>query len=219
VRSAVLVLLISTGITGPIAGQADVRGRLGGRLPAAVVAALQQVVDSAIAKGLPAEPLIEKAVEGSAKGVEPARVLAAVRAVLGRLSQSAVSLRSAGVLRPDTDALEAGAFALNAGLSPDQVQTLAAQVRAPYALAPTLRVAATLAALGVPGNDAVRLVRDELDAGHAPGDVLDLPRRVQMGMAGGRSAGQAAGRAGGPAHPSPEPPHTLPPGQGRPHKP
>jgi hypothetical protein len=219
VRAAALALLISTGAAGAVAGQADVKGRLAGRVPPGVVGAVQRLVDSAATKGLPVGPLVEKAIEGSAKGVEPARVLSAVRAVLGRLTEAAIALRSGEGVTPGTDAIEAGAFALNVGLSAEQLRTLAAHTRAPFALAATLRVAATLVALGVPGKDAVRLVRDEIDAGRAPGDVLDLPRQVQMGMAGGASAAQAAGLARGTAHAPPQPPHGPPPSHGRPHKP
>jgi len=219
VRAAALALLISTGAAGAIAGQADAKRRLSGRVSPAVLGAVQQLVDSAAAKGLPVEPLIEKAIEGSAKGVEPARVLSAVRAVMGRLTNAAIALRSAGVLTPDADATEAGGFALNAGLSTEQVRTIAAHTRAPYGLGATLRVAATLAALGVPGKDAVRLVDDAIDAGRSPGDVFDLPRKVQMGMAGGASAAQAAGLARGAAHAPTDPPRGPPASPGRPHKP
>jgi hypothetical protein len=219
VRATALALLISAGVPGAVAGQADVKARLAGRLPPAVVGAVQQLVDSAAARGLPGEPLVEKAIEGSAKRVEPARLLSAVRAVLGRLNTAATALRAAGVLTPNRDAIEAGAFALTAGLSAEQLRTLAAHTRAPHALAATLRVAATLAALGVPANDAVRLVRDEIAAGRSPGDLLDLPRRVQMGMAGGASAAQAAGVARGTAQAPPEPPRGPASSQGRPHKP
>jgi hypothetical protein len=220
VRAVALALLISTGAAGAVAGQGGVKARLAGRVPPAVAGAVQQLADSAATKGLPVEPLVEKAIEGGAKGVAPARVVSAVRGVLGRLTEAAIALRAPGVLPPDPDAIEAGAFALNAGLNSDQLRNLAMHTRAPYALAATLRVAATLAALGVPGNDAVRMVRDEIDAGRAPGDVLDLPRRVQMGVGGGASAAQGAGSARGAAHaPSGGRPNGSPPGQERSHKP
>lgn len=215
-RAAALALIISTGATGAVAGQRGVKARLAGRVPPAVAGAVQQLADSAVTRGLPVEPLVDKAIEGSAKGVEPARLLAAVRAVLGRLTEAAAALRGPGRPPLDPDAIEAGAFALGTGLNAEELRNLATHTRAPYGLAATLRVAATLAALGVPGTDAVRLVSDEIDAGRAPGDVLDLPRRVQMGMAGGASAAQAAG--GGPGAAAGRP-NGQPSAWGRSHKP
>src|SRR3989475_8775288 len=73
------------------------------------------MVDAAAARGLPVELLVQKALEGGAKGVPADRVIAAVRALVGELDASAGALHSAGLAAPDGDAIEAGAFALTAG--------------------------------------------------------------------------------------------------------
>src|SRR2546427_5500920 len=73
------------------------------------------MVDAAAARGLPVELLVQKALEGGAKGVPADRVIAAVRALAGELDASAGALHSAGLAAPDGDAIEAGAFALPAG--------------------------------------------------------------------------------------------------------
>src|SRR2546422_11651342 len=137
------------------------------------------MVDSAAARGLPVELLVQKALEGGAKGVPADRVIAAVRALAGELDASAGALHSAGLAAPDGDAIEAGAFALTAGLKEGQVRELARASRTPFGAAATLRVAALLAALGVPAKQTVALVRRTIEAGRAPLDLLDLPDRVE----------------------------------------
>jgi hypothetical protein len=77
-------------------------------------------------------------------------------------------------------------------LSTRQVRDLVRISRPPYDPALTLRVAATLAALGVPARQGVRLTERLIEAGREPGDLLDLPGEVQQGMARGASAAEAA---------------------------
>jgi hypothetical protein len=212
-----LLLLIAAAPLG--AQQDDVAARLAGRVPPEVVALVQQLAADAAARGLPVDPLIEKAMEGSAKGVSPDRVATAVRAVAARLDVAAAALRQGGLVRPDTDAIAAGAFALNAGLSGAQIAELARAGDSRYGTAVTLRVAGTLAALGVPAADIVALVHATIRAGRTPAELLELPGRVQTEVARGATPAQAAaglaraaaaaGRAGGP------PPHRGPPD--RPH--
>ena len=202
-----------------MSAQVDVPARLAGRVPPEVVAVVRGAVDSAAARGLPVEPLVQKALEGGAKGVPAERVIAAVRALAGELDASAGALRSAGLAAPDGDAIEAGAFALTAGLQEGQVRELAHASRTPVGPAATLRVAATLAALGVPAKETVKLVRRTIEAGRAAIDLLDLPDRVESEIARGATPAQAAaGLARAAAH-LPVGPRDVPPGRERSRKP
>ena len=91
----------------------------------------------------------------------------------------------------------------------------------------TLRVAATLAALGVPPKNTVDLLEGVISAGRSPSELLDLPSEVQAGVAQGATPAQAAqGLGRGAAHAPPgqpgRPPGWAPPGQQKPpnpHKP
>jgi len=214
VKAACLTVCLVLGAAG-LAAQGSVAARLSGRVSPEVVAAVRGMVDSAAARGLPVEPLVQKALEGGAKGVPADRVIAAVRALAGELDASAGALHSAGLAAPDGDAIEAGAFALTAGLKEGQVRELARASRAPFGAAATLRVAALLAALGVPARETVALVRRAVEKGQAPTDLLDLPGRVQSEMARGETPAQAAaGLARAPAGPP-----TVPPGRERSRKP
>ena len=188
----------------PAAAQTPVRARLEGRVPPAIVAAVDSIVSDAAARELPTEPLVQKALEGGAKGVAPERILAAVRLVHTRLSVAGAAIDRAGVGR-STAAIEAGAFALTAGLSGEDVSAV---VRA-EADEPTqaLRVAATLSALGVPAAETVALVTSTLAAG---ADVTALPQTVQAAMNRGATPAQAArlaqGGGGGRGQPHGPPP-------------
>src|SRR5439155_61301 len=151
--------------------------------------------------------------------------IAAVRALADQLGAASGALRSGGFDHPDADLVEGGAYALGAGLSVRQVQQLARASRPPYEPALTLRVAGTLAALGVPPKNSLDLVEALIDARRSPSDLLDLPSEVQAGVARGATPAQAAeGLARGAAHaPGSGPPGGVPPGQakgrGNPHKP
>ncbi len=200
--------------------QGDASAELGGRLPPQVIPVVAALADSARARGLPSDPLLEKAVEGSSKGVSGERIIGAVRAVFAQLDVARDAARAGGVDAPGADVVEAGAFALNAGLEPADVTALVRRSEPSYAPALVLRVVGTLTALGVPPAVAVRVTHQALDAHTSTADLADLPRQVQLGMARGVSPGDAANGLGhnGPRGASPPPgtqgasvPHGPPP--------
>jgi len=208
-----VVALLAIAAT-PLEAQQDVAARLAGRVSPEVAALVRQLATDAAARGLPVDPLIQKAIEGGAKGVSPDRVVIAVRGVAAQLDAAAGDLREAGLTPLDTEAIAAGAFALNAGLAGRDVVTLARASRAAYGAAVTLRVAGTLTALGVPAAETVALVSETIRAGRKPGDLLALPGRVQAEVARGATPAQAAaGLARAAAA------HANAPGQNRPKHP
>ena len=192
---------------------------LAGRVPPEIATLVHQLAADAAARGLPIEPLIQKAIEGGAKGVPADRGAIAVRVLLAQLDVAAAALRQAGSDRPDTDAIAAGGFAINAGLSAQQVTALASVSRAPYSTAVTLRIASTLAAMGVPAAETVELVTQTIASGGPATDVLGLPGQVMAGVSQGQGRGvtpaqaaaglarAAAARANAPGQNKPKPPH------------
>jgi hypothetical protein len=218
-----LALVLSAALPGGIAAQ-DVAARLDDRVSPEVRRAVGDIATAAAARGLPTEPLVQKAIEGGAKGIPAARVIAAVRALAARLDEAAGALRAGGLGTPEPDAVEGGAYALNAGLSAQQVSDLARVSRPPYDPALSLRVAATLSALGVPPKQTLALIEGMIAAGRPSTDLLDLPSEVQAGVAQGATPAQAAnGLAKGVAQAPGRAPGFVPPGQakghGNPHKP
>ncbi len=163
--------------------------------------------------------MIEKAIEGSAKGIPAERVTTALRVVVDQLDTAAASLRAGGI-SGDTIAIAAGEFAITAGLHGRDITELARTGRPAADVTVGLRVAGTLAALGVPPLESVKLVSAELRLGRPPADLLALPGRVETEVAHGATPAQAAagltraaaGQAGGPEGPG-GPRHGPPPGK------
>ena len=215
------ILLGLTAFTAPeLVAQADVSARLQGRVPPAVAAAVSALIDTARARGLPGTPLVDKALEGAVKGVPADRILPAVHAVLDQLDASAGALRAAGDATPSDAAIEAGGFAIAAGLTVSDVAAIAGAADRQHPTAVALQVAGALAALGVPRPETVGLVRAEIQSGRPLGDLVSLPGQVQAAMAGGAlpaAAAQGLQRAAA-AHQAPRP-RGQGRGQGNPHKP
>ena len=215
-----VTLVLGTTVAGGLGAQ-DVQVRLDRRVSPEVQRAVRRIAADAAAQGLPVDPLVQKAIEGGAKGVPGDRVIAAVRALAGRLAEAKEAVSEAGVAAPSGDVVEGGADALNAGLSRSQVGALVRMSKPPQDPALTLRVAATLAALGVPATQALELVQGMISAGRSPSDLLGLPGQVQAGVARGATPAQAAAglarAAGGP--PPGRAPDWVPPGQRKPHNP
>ncbi len=215
-----VTLVLGTTLAGGLGAQ-DVQASLDRRVSPEVQRAVRGIAADAAAHGLPVDPLVQKAIEGGAKGVPGDRVIAAVRALAGRLAEAKEAVSEAGVAAPSGDVVEGGADALNAGLSRSQVGELVRVSQPPQDPALTLRVAATLAALGVPATQALQLVQGMISAGRSPSDLLGLPGQVQAGVARGATPAQAAAglarAAGGP--PPGRAPDWVPPGQRKPHNP
>ena len=200
----------------PPSAPSQIAERLAGRVSADIAAVAAELGTTAAARGLPVEPIIQKAIEGSAKGVAGDRVATAMRLVLRQLDEAASALGSS-----DTVAIGAGAFAMTAGLSGSDIRQLARTGAAPGELVVALRVAGTLSALGVPPAEAVRLVSVTLESGRPAGDLLGLPGRVQAEMSRGVTPAQAAAglaraaaaqsRRGPPPGRGQPPPHPAPP--------
>jgi len=202
--------------------QDSIAARLAGRVTPDVATLVQQLSVAASARGLPVDPLIQKAIEGSAKGVPAERVATAVRWVAMQLDTAAAALREGGVVT-DTLVIAAGEFAISAGLSNHDITALARTGASVAALTVGLRVAGTLAAMGVPSAENIGLISTKLRSGRPPGDLLLVPADVQSEIARGVTPAQAAagleraaaaqarhgpppGRDNPPPHP-PAPPH------------
>jgi hypothetical protein len=169
VKRLSVVLVMVGGLAHGLAAQGDVRARLVGRVSPELVQLVGRLADSARAAGLPDGPLVDKALEGAAKGVRPGPGAA-----------------------PTTQEIEAGAFALGAGLTSGDVAVLTETADASHPTMAVLQVAGALAALGVPRAQTVGLVRAEVRSGLPLGDLTNLPAQVQAAAASGVSPDAAA---------------------------
>lgn len=161
--------------------------RLVGRLSDAIRVQVDGVLDSADAGGLPTEPLVDRALEGAAKGAPGDLIVFAVRRLWGELRTAYDAFGD------DASPMEltAGASALRAGATRDDL----AQLRALRPDQPLTIAAATLAdlvAVGVPADTAVGAV---LALAGAMGDAayIAFRRNVERDIAVGASPEAALG--------------------------
>ena len=150
----------------PLAAQ---DARLAARLPQPIAREVQSLVDSAERAGLPGEPLVLKALEGQSKDADEARILSAVRGLLGRL---AVGRQMLGE-QSSAEELVAAAAALRAGATPATLGSLRA-LRGDRPLVVPLSVLADLLTVGVPAEQAWNSVRDMASQGAPDKAFLEL---------------------------------------------
>ena len=159
--------------------------RLAGRVPDPARAQVDAILAAARTRGLPIELLVDRALEGAAKGAPPATIVAAV----GRLRDELIVVRGAFGETASAAELSAGASALRAGATAAALARLRA-VRDGRPLTVAAAVMADLVAAGVPADTAVgavlALASDADDA-----DYLTFRRNVQRDIAQGASPSAA----------------------------
>jgi hypothetical protein len=188
------------------AGPAGAQDARLARLDPATGQVVARLVDSALAAGLPAEPLVDKALEGASKHAPGPRIADAVRTLLADLERTRDGLGGGSEAE-----LVAGAAALRAGLPDDALGELR-RARSGGSLTVPLATLADLVARGVPVETAEAVIlslaaRGETDAGY-----VELRRVVEADIgAGVPPAAAASVRAQGGRPPD----KVVPPGQTR----
>ncbi len=158
--------------------------RLAERLDPATAAAVQRVVDSAAHGGLPTEPLVQKALEGSTLGAPGERIEAAVVALYGQLGRARDALGGKAAVAE----LTAAAGALRAGLPPSALRRLQA-LRSGRPLVVPIAVLTDLVAEGLPPEEATRSVLDLAREGRSDDEFVALRREVQTRRRGAQVNG------------------------------
>ena len=156
--------------------------RLGGRLDSATQAVVMRSVDSARTRGLPVEPLVDKALEGATKRAAGPRIQAAVSALLRRLELA----RDALAPNPGPRDIAAGADALAYGATREALATMRA-IRPNESVAVPLGVLTQLVASGVSVSRATRAVADLLRRGARDEQLIALNEDVRSYVAAGAS--------------------------------
>ena len=176
------------------------RARLEGRLDARTRVAVERLIDSALTAGLPAEPLVSKALQGAAMRAPSAKILGALQALAERLTvaREALGERALG------SELDAGAEALRAGVAPDALARLRHD-RPGQELTVALGVLADLISNGVPAEAATSSVLALTKAGIADAQLVAFRRDVERDIGIGAPpaaavvihSGPLLGRSGG----------------------
>lgn len=224
-------LVIAGAILVPVrayAQEPSVAQQLGARgLPVTLVNEVTAVAADATAQGLPADMLVDKAIEGWAKNIPPARIMAVIRQQSMQLVEAREAVRASGVDAPAGPVINAAAEAMGRGISAAQVGAVLEASPTPEAAGHGLRVAAALSAQGLGNEHAVAVVVQAMRRGETPEELLNLPSFARAMQAQGMGAlqigerlmqgGGAGGAPGaGPGSGMGARPPAVPPGAGQP---
>lgn len=191
-RPVSLLLLV---VAAPLAAQAA-HPRLAGRVPAAALRTIDSLVAQAVAESLPSEPLVQKALEGGAKGIPADRLVNGVRRGLVQLRDARAILTRVAPAQPVPEGhVAAVAAALARGLSPSLVERLLAAGPAEPP-GPVLHAAADLVAHGFAPDSAADLLLMAHEKGLRGMRLLDVAVAAshELQREGGRTPAQALAR-------------------------
>lgn len=148
--------------------------------------AIEMIVDSAHAAGLPTRPLLSKAFEGIAKRADQRRIVVAVRSLYGALRDARTAL---GTQLTETE-WSAAASALQAGV-PVQVLSRFRPEKPGKPLARALVVLADLITRGVPVDVASSTMVQLWQRGAGDADFYGLWHDVEQDILSGSNPGAA----------------------------
>src|SRR5712675_2447969 len=189
----VAAILIAVPRPLPLAAQGGAPDRLAGRVPPAALPAIDSILTQAVAESLPTEPLVQKALEGSAKGIPADRLVNGVRRGFLQLRQARLIVSRAvpGQVPPEGH-VAAVAAALARGLSGPVVERLltAAPNEPP---GPALHAAADLVAHHFDPDSAADLLVDAHNKGLRGVRLLDVAVAAdhELQRPGGRTPSEA----------------------------
>lgn len=187
VRIDLALMAISALVVAAPSGARAQEPRLVTRLPAAARMQVDSVLEAARADGLPTEPLVDRALEGAAKGASPDVIVSAVI----RLRRELGVARGAFGESASAAELTAGASALRAGATHADLSRLRA-LRGGQPLTIAASVLADLVAVGVPADTAIAAVL-ALAPRAADADYVTFRRDVGRDIALGASPTAALG--------------------------
>ncbi len=167
------LLFLAVLLRSPLAAAAQ-DPRLEARLDSATRIQVEAALVAARGEGLPTEPIVQKALEGSSKGAPGPRIVAAVSTVLADLRRAREALgRAAG-----DDELVAAAAALRAGATPAMIGEMR-RVTPNGGVAVPLAVFTDLVAGGMGADAAWRSVADLARKGGDDEAFLRLRDRLE----------------------------------------
>ena len=175
-------ILAMLGVPISLSAQDARAARLDGKLDGETQAVVLRTLDSARTRGLPMEPLVDKALEGATKRAAGPRIQAAVSSLLGRLETA----RDALAPNPTPRDITAGADALAYGATREALKAMRA-IRPNESVAVPLGVLTQLVASGVPVGRATRVVADLLRRGARDEQLIALNDDVRSYVAAGAS--------------------------------
>ena len=187
-KSKLLLGLLILLVASPLAAQTGLQ-RAKAALPRESARQLEQTVAATRKRGLPTEPLVDKALEGVAKRVPPSVILQAVRHKADLLARADAALRPFG---PPTAAdVTATADVLQRGLSPEIVKQVRAGRRRGEPVALSLHTVADLVDRRVPAKIAIEVITSWRERGGRSEDLREIPLQVDKLIRMGESPSTA----------------------------
>ena len=177
-----LIVLAVVALPATLGAQDARSARLDGKLDGETRAVVLRTLDSARTRGLPVEPLVDKALEGATKRATGPRIQAAVEMLMQRLKAA----REALAPNPGPRDIAAGADALAYGATREALVAMRA-IRPNESIAVPLGVLTQLVASGVPVARATRVVADLLRRGARDEQLIALNNDVRTFVAAGVS--------------------------------
>ncbi|MES2178055.1 MAG: hypothetical protein V4550_09340 [Gemmatimonadota bacterium] len=167
-----MVVMALAGSTVASANAQDPRMPL--KIDAPSRAAIQAILDSAAAQGLPEAPLREKFLEGYSRGIEGPKIVAVVRALAVDM---AIAHRQLGALA-SSDEIKAAASAVHAGVPAVELGKIKKQGGLRHSLTLPFTVLTDIVTRGVPVGAAVNAVKSMVGAGAKDKEITDFQRGV-----------------------------------------
>lgn len=161
-------------------------------LPPAAAQTLEETVAAARSRGLPTEPLVDKALEGVAKHKPAPMILNAISQKLDLLTRADAALRPYGPPAPAD--VTATADVLQRGVSDELVKRVRAGARQGEPIGIALHTLADLLDRDVPVDVALDVLNSWRERGARANELRDLPAEVERLVRGGASP-SAAGRS------------------------
>jgi hypothetical protein len=183
----ILVLVLAFAAAYRVNAQEQQDPRLKERLRPGAATMVTAIIDSTRSAGIPAEPLIQKALQGAAKGAADERIANAVRRLAGDLNTA----RGALGTQASVAELEAGASAIHAGAKPvDLAKLRKARPRQPLVIA--LATLSDLVSRGVPVDVAATAVTTLVSRGAQDDEIIRMQRAVDRDINAGVAPASAA---------------------------
>ncbi|HLZ46298.1 MAG TPA: hypothetical protein VKQ05_11530 [Gemmatimonadales bacterium] len=187
-RLRLAVMLVLAAAPGLLAAQSG-PSRLQGRVAPAALPTIDSIIAVAVAESLPTEPLVQKALEGSAKKIPPDRLVSGVLHGLAQLREAHALISQAVPGQPVPEGhVVSVAAALARGLPPPIVQRLVAMAPAEPP-GPVLHAAADLVAHHFDPDSAAGLLIDAHTKGLRGVRLLDVATAAdhELQRRGGRT--------------------------------
>ncbi len=167
-------LLMMVALAGSVSASAQ-DPRVLPKLDAPSKAAMQAVLDSAKAQGIPIKPLNDLMYEGLGKGADGPRIVAAVRKLAGEMAAAQTAL---GTLA-SADEIRAAASAMHAGVPAVELGKLKKQSGLRRSLTLPFTVVADIVSRGVPVSTAINAIRSLVGAGAKDKDIGEFQKAVK----------------------------------------